>query len=325
MTQAAGNILVLGDDQVVRKALRLVLSLHKNYRVLEAGTVEEALFLLAQQACNLLIVDLQAAEQVCLEVLRAIRARYPQLPVVMMTVHGSTEMVVKALREGVNDFIIKPYQARDLLAVVEREVSQHRRSLPPGATELLGTHIAPDQMDEIERLLSVLLSDIGACYAMLLESSGNVIAGKGVLEHVNISALATLAAGGFAATSGIATLLGEGEAFRLSYHEGEAYSAYAIQVASGVYLLIIFAQAIKLGAVLYYTRDITTRLRELLGAALQSRGTPPPNEAAPLPVEPALETAGQQRESLLLDQIIEDGLKVADALAAMNGEAPTDK
>jgi len=325
-TQA--HILIVDDEAVTRTGLQRILS-RAGYAVTEAPTAPEALDLLRQQRFDLVITDLQMPGMDGFELLQALKQRGAQLPVVMLTGHGTMETVVQALRHGVNDFLTKPYRPEELLQVVEREIARYRKSLPPGATEALGIQLSADQLDWLDRLLAELRAEINARSILLIEGNGSVIASKGALQEINVGALAALVAGDFAATAGIAALIGEEDAFRLNYHEGETYNVYSAQIVAGVYLLIIFSQEIKLGAVMYYTRQVLLDAQAILeraAAATPPAAAPTPAPSASAAATPATEapappldteTAGDDT-LYSLDQLMESGLLDNDLLDALD-------
>jgi CheY-like chemotaxis protein len=275
-----GQILVVDDDPVIRTALQRLLR-REEYAVTEAASAEEGLRVLTRQPVDLVITDLQMPGRDGLELLDDIKERRPEIPVVMMTAYGTMDIVVQALRQGISDFVTKPFRADELLQIIEREVARYRRSLPPGGEESLSLYLSSQVLDEADQLLATLRGDINARAVMLIESNGAVIAGKGAVERENIAALAALVSGDFAATSGIASLIGEGNTFRLNYHEGETYSVYSSQIAPGVFLLIIFGKQIKLGAVMYYARDVVLQLQELFQTVVEAAKAKAPPTRTP--------------------------------------------
>lgn len=263
------SILVVDDDPLIRENLQRLFT-RRGYAVETAPTAEEALRLLEQAHFALVLTDLQMPGIDGLTLLARIKERSPQTPVVMITAHGSTETVIRALRHGVDDFVLKPYRPEELLNIVNREVARHRQAAPAGMSSAWGRQLSKAQLDEVDVLLAQLRLESGARCIMLVEGNGYVISTKGYIEDLNVSALAALVAGDFAATSGIAALLGEEGSFRLNYHEGERFSAYSAQVSPDIFLLIVFGQDTKLGAVLHFARQTIPALHEIIERASQT-------------------------------------------------------
>ncbi|MGB9722719.1 MAG: response regulator [Chloroflexia bacterium] len=304
-------ILVVDDDPVIRESLQRLLG-RRGYAVESAETAEKALMLLGQKPFSLVITDWQMPGMDGLTLLERVKERLPHVPVVMITAYGSTETVIQALRRGVNDFVLKPYRPEELLQIVEREIARHRQAVPAGLSSGIGPGLSREQLEELDILLAQLRLEVGARCVLLVEGNGYVIATKGYIEDLNVSALAALVAGDFAAASGIATLLGEDGSFRLNYHEGERYSAYSAQVTPEVFLVIIFGPDTRLGVVLHFARQALPQLREVI-----TRTVPAVAEATP-----AGEAAPQEERGRLytLEEIRRSGLLEADVLAALEAQ-----
>ncbi len=324
MTEQA-RILVVDDDDLARMGVQRVLS-REGYAVMEAASAEQALECLRQQRFELVITDLQMPGMDGFELLQALKQRGSQLPVLMLTGHGSMETVLQALRHGVNDFLTKPYQPEELLTIVAREVARYRQSLPPGVETTLGLHLPAADLERLDQLLAELRAEISARCVLLVEGNGSVIASKGALQEINVGALAALVAGDFAATAGIASLIGESDAFKLNYHEGETYSVYSAQIIPSVFMLIIFSQDIKLGAVMYYARHVLENAQAILKRVAIAMPARPANVApASAPPEEAPAAASSAPESedselFSLDQMLSSGLLDPDLLDNLDAQ-----
>ena len=109
-----GKVLVVDDEPQIRRALRLVLRAN-GYEVREVGTGEAALDALATEAFSLVILDLVLPDLDGVEVCRRLR-EWSRLPVVVLSAHGEEDIKVRALDEGADDFVTKPFSAGELLA-----------------------------------------------------------------------------------------------------------------------------------------------------------------------------------------------------------------
>jgi len=103
------RLLVVDDDELNRDMLGRRL-LRSGYAVLQAGSGEEALAMLASQPIDLVLLDAMMPGMSGLEVLREIRKVRPasEFPVVMVSANHESQEVVAALRAGANDYIVKP-------------------------------------------------------------------------------------------------------------------------------------------------------------------------------------------------------------------------
>jgi CheY-like chemotaxis protein/anti-sigma regulatory factor (Ser/Thr protein kinase) len=86
---------------------------------LEAASGEEALEILQRESVDLVLTDMIMPGMNGLELVESIRTRYPELPVVLMTAHGSEEIAMQALQKGAASYVPKHNLARDLLETVE--------------------------------------------------------------------------------------------------------------------------------------------------------------------------------------------------------------
>ncbi|MGQ9626302.1 MAG: ATP-binding protein [Anaerolineae bacterium] len=123
---AEERVLVVDDreeslDFVVNYVLK-----PKGYRVIKARDGQEGLQKALEQNPDLIILDVQMPKMDGMEVLRALRAEGMDTPVILMTFHGSEELVVQAFRLGVKDYVIKPFQAEEMLSAIERALTEAR-------------------------------------------------------------------------------------------------------------------------------------------------------------------------------------------------------
>lgn len=117
MSQA--TILVVEDDSDLRGALCDTLEL-AGYNVTATDKGQSALDKLANEEIGLLLSDLQMRPMDGHTLLKKAKAMMPELPVVIMTAFGTVQGAVDALHEGASDYLIKPFEADDLLDRVER-------------------------------------------------------------------------------------------------------------------------------------------------------------------------------------------------------------
>jgi two-component system KDP operon response regulator KdpE len=108
------HVLVVDDEPQIRRALRLVLRAN-GYDVTEVGAGEDAMDALATATYDLLILDLMLPDLDGVEVCRRVR-QWSELPVVVLSAYGDEELKVRALDEGADDFVTKPFSAPELLA-----------------------------------------------------------------------------------------------------------------------------------------------------------------------------------------------------------------
>ena len=117
------RILIVEDDPTLRMALLDTLET-AGFQVFEACNGKEALLQLMHQDVEVIVSDVQMDVMDGNELLKATRKKYPSIPFVMMTAHASVERAVAAMRDGATDYLQKPFEARSLVATVERMVKR---------------------------------------------------------------------------------------------------------------------------------------------------------------------------------------------------------
>ena len=117
------RILIVEDDPTLRIALLDTLET-VGFQVFEACNGKEALLQLMHQDVEVIVSDVQMDVMDGNELLKATREKYPSIPFVMMTAHASVERAVAAMRDGATDYLQKPFEARSLVATVERMVKR---------------------------------------------------------------------------------------------------------------------------------------------------------------------------------------------------------
>lgn len=113
------TILIVEDDAGLREALLDTLLLG-NYNVIAADCAEEALMMLSSQNVDLVVSDIQMGEMSGLVLLKSIKAKYPNMPVLLMTAYATIDDAVQAMRDGATDYLSKPFAPEVLLNLVGR-------------------------------------------------------------------------------------------------------------------------------------------------------------------------------------------------------------
>jgi len=115
------TILVCDDEKNIREGLAMALEL-EDYNLLVAESGNVAWSLINKNDVDLVITDLRMEGMSGQELLKKIVASYPNIPVVILTGHGTIETAVKAMREGAVDFFTKPLDLDRLLLLVKKSL-----------------------------------------------------------------------------------------------------------------------------------------------------------------------------------------------------------
>lgn len=145
------DILIVDDEQDIRDLVSGVLS-DDGYGTRTAATADEALAALDERLPSLILLDvwLRGSSMDGIELLKAIKSRDPQIPVIVFSGHGNIDTAVAAISQGAVDFIEKPFEAGKLLHLVAKATETERlraenaslRAKVGHAEELNGTSAA---------------------------------------------------------------------------------------------------------------------------------------------------------------------------------------
>lgn len=125
------SVLVVDDERKIRDVLARYLEA-AGFAVLVADSGQKALEVVARARPDLVVLDLMLPDLSGEEVLRSVRT-LAEVPIIVLTAKSSEEDRVANLRQGADDYLVKPFSPRELVARVEAVL---RRSGPPGAGEL---------------------------------------------------------------------------------------------------------------------------------------------------------------------------------------------
>jgi len=112
------TVLIVEDDASIRRGLVDALKF-EGYATLEAATGTAGLELALTAECDLILLDLVLPGKDGLEILRETRRARPTLPVIILTARGEERDRVAGLKLGADDYMVKPFSVRELLARVE--------------------------------------------------------------------------------------------------------------------------------------------------------------------------------------------------------------
>jgi DNA-binding response OmpR family regulator len=137
------TILTVEDDAAIRRGIVDALTF-AGFTVLQAGTGTEGLEMSLRRNYDLLLLDLVLPGKNGLDILREVRSVRPTQPVIILTARGEENDRVEGLRRGADDYVVKPFSVKELLARVEavlrrspeRPTDVHEIPLPAGMADL---------------------------------------------------------------------------------------------------------------------------------------------------------------------------------------------
>jgi two-component system response regulator PilR (NtrC family) len=136
-TPAQPHALIVDDEPDIRELLALTLS-RMEIRSSEAETVADAQKLLQQENFDLCLTDMRLPDGNGIELVRHIQQHHPELPVAMISAHGSMDLAIEALKAGAFDFLNKPVELQALRELVK---SALRLKGNGGATPIKSTEL----------------------------------------------------------------------------------------------------------------------------------------------------------------------------------------
>ena len=139
------RIALVDDHALVRAGLRQYLSDHVDLRVVaEAGSGREALDIVRQDICDVMLLDISLPDQSGVETLRAIKARAPDLPVLILSSFPEEHYATNVLRQGAAGYLGKDCDPEDIAKAI-RTAHLGRRYITPGVAERLADSLGGEK------------------------------------------------------------------------------------------------------------------------------------------------------------------------------------
>ncbi|MCX6249154.1 MAG: response regulator [Bacteroidetes bacterium] len=178
-----GNILIIDDEVQIRRLLEITLSAN-GYKISEASTGKEGLAAAATGQPVLIVLDLGLPDTDGLDILKKLRDWY-QKPIIILSVRNSEEDIIKALDNGANDYLTKPFRTGELLARIRVAIRQSQ-GIPDqpilefGSLTIDLPNHSVHKNNEIIKLTSTEFSLL----ALLAKNEGRVLTHQYILKEV---------------------------------------------------------------------------------------------------------------------------------------------
>jgi two-component system, OmpR family, KDP operon response regulator KdpE len=130
MDTSIGRVLIVEDDAALRRTLRTTLDA-LGFDVGEVSNGEGALQELRMDSYEAVVMDINMPGIGGMETCRRIRRNFTRLPILMLTVRHSEDDKVEALESGADDYIVKPFQTRELTARIRSAIRRFRAPETP--------------------------------------------------------------------------------------------------------------------------------------------------------------------------------------------------
>src|SRR3954452_1754979 len=183
------RLVVIEDENAIRRGITDALRA-SGYEVSEAADGSRGLEEAVRPGVDLVLLDLMLPRRSGLDVLTELRKSRPELPVIILTARGSEDDRVRGLRMGADDYVVKPFSARELLARVEAVLRRAARNGDNGdgvCSAKLGRAVIDLRRREVswghgER--SELSETEGAILRFLLRHRERAVSREELLTHI---------------------------------------------------------------------------------------------------------------------------------------------
>lgn len=177
------EILIIDDEPQIRKLLDITLQ-SNDYKVREASTAREGLIMAANHPPELILLDIGLPDESGHVVLQKLREWFTK-PIIMLSVQSSEEDIVKALDNGANDYLVKPFRTGELLARIRsvmRSVS-HELENPLITSNDIVIDLALRTVKKNNELVKLTQTEYNLL-ALLMKNEGKVLTHQFLLRAI---------------------------------------------------------------------------------------------------------------------------------------------
>lgn len=177
------SLLIIDDEAQIRRLLTITLQ-SNDYKVFEAATGKEGLSLVASHPPDLVLLDLGLPDENGHDILKHLREWYTN-PVIIISVQSSEDDIVKALDNGANDYLTKPFRTGELLARIRSALRK-----PGGESNSPVVYFKDLSIDFANRIVKrgdtpvKLTATEYSLLALFSRNEGKVLTHRYLLNHV---------------------------------------------------------------------------------------------------------------------------------------------
>ncbi len=178
------RILIVEDEAIIRFGIRDFLE-SRGFDVDEAGSLDQARSVYQRTRPDAVVLDYLLPDGNSLDLLKEMHESDPQLPIILLTGHGSIDLAVRAIKEGAEQFLTKPVELPALSVVLERALENQRNRRRVAARQ------SNRSREDVDPFIgtSPAIRELAREAAVALRSEGPILihgetgSGKGVLAH----------------------------------------------------------------------------------------------------------------------------------------------
>src|SRR4051812_24536808 len=157
------KVLLIEDEEALAAALQHVLEV-EGHEVVTSNDSQEGLDAARNGSFEVVITDLKMPGLSGMDVIKALHDTKPQLPVILMTGHHTTDVAIEAMKFGAYDYILKPPNPEEFLALLDKAVANSRLMSQP--VEIGQTTFSRDAIIGSSRVMQSVYKEIGRVAAM---------------------------------------------------------------------------------------------------------------------------------------------------------------
>ncbi|MBM4326092.1 MAG: sigma-54-dependent Fis family transcriptional regulator [Deltaproteobacteria bacterium] len=184
-----GTILIIDDDAQLRNSFEKVLSM-EGHTVRSAATGEAGVDSVGEDAPDLVIVDLRLPGMDGLKTFQKIQELDPKLPVIIMTAYGTTETAIEATKLGAFDYVLKPFDIPDMLAMIQKALAAGRLMRSPVHMDELGKEAGADvicgrskAMQEVYKAIGLVAPTDATVLIRGESGTGKELVARAIYQH----------------------------------------------------------------------------------------------------------------------------------------------
>ena len=165
------RILVVDDEEPIREIISSMLTA-AGYKTRQASSGMEALAILSSTGeFELVLSDLMMAELDGIALLERVKEKYPDMPVIMVTAVHDISVALAAIRNGAYDYLLKPFEREQLLAIVRRALEHRRLKLENRAYQSNLESLVAARTEQLRQAMN----DLERSYDITLEALGDAL------------------------------------------------------------------------------------------------------------------------------------------------------
>jgi DNA-binding NtrC family response regulator len=167
VTKPASAVLVVDDDLAVGKVLCGILR-QDGLEARHVSSGQQALAVLDQEPFEAVVADVRMPGMDGMQLLREIARRWPALPVLMLTAHGTVPLAVEAMKAGARTFLLKPFERDEILYEVRKALQSGERAAARAPEHDVATHALVGDSPAMQQLARTIERAAGSTATVLM-------------------------------------------------------------------------------------------------------------------------------------------------------------